>query len=82
MDWKIQDAKNQLNEVIAYALKLGSQITTRYGRKTVVVVSYVEYKSLRKPQVKFSKFFRSSPLAGLEIDVIRDKNLPRTDSIR
>lgn len=76
--WQIQDAKNQLSEVIARALKQGPQVITRHGRKTVVVVSYMEYKSLQKAQVKFSEFFRSSPLAGLEIDETRDKSLPRS----
>lgn len=75
--WQIQDAKNQLSEVIARALKQGPQIITRHGRKTVVVVSYAEYKALQKSQVKFSEFFRSSPLMGLELDVTRDKSLPR-----
>jgi prevent-host-death family protein len=75
--WQIQDAKNQLSEVIARALKQGPQVITRHGRKTVVVVSYAEYKSLQKTQVKFSEFFRSSPLAGVELDLTRDKSLPR-----
>jgi antitoxin Phd len=75
--WQIQDAKNQLSEVIARALKQGPQVITRHGRKTVVVVSYAEYKSLQKTQVKFSEFFRSSPLAGVDLDLMRDKSLPR-----
>lgn len=75
--WQIQDAKNQLSEVISRALKQGPQVITRHGRKTVVILSYVEYKSLQKSRVKFSEFFRSSPLAGLEINVTRDKSLPR-----
>ena len=77
--WQIQDAKNQLSEVISRALKQGPQVITRHGRKTAVVVSYLEYKSLRKSQIKFSEFFRSSPLSGLEINVTRDKSLPRID---
>jgi prevent-host-death family protein len=75
--WQIQDAKDKLSEVVARALKQGPQVITRHGQKTVVVVSYVEYKKLRKSQVKFSEFFRSSPLVGLGIDVTRDKSLPR-----
>jgi prevent-host-death family protein len=79
--WKIRDAKNQLSEVISRALKQGPRVITQHGRKTVVVVSYEEYKLLQKPQVKFSEFFRSSPLAELEIDMTRDKSLPHTDCI-
>lgn len=76
--WQIQDAKNQLSEVIARALKQGPQVITRHGRKTVVVVSYTEYRALKKSQVKFSEFFRSSPLSGVELDLTRDTSLPRS----
>jgi len=73
--WQIQDAKNKLSEVIARALKQGPQLITRHGEKAVVVVSYVEYEKLRKSQGKLSEFFKTSPLAG--IDLARDKSLPR-----
>ncbi len=75
--WQIQEAKNKLSEVIARALKQGPQVITRHGHKTVVVVSYEEYKKLSQFAVKFSEFFRASPLAGLELDLTRDKSLPR-----
>jgi len=74
--WQIQDAKNRLSEVIARALKQGPQLITKHGEKTVVVMSYAEYEKLRKSQGKLSEFFRASPLA--ELDVKRDKSLPRT----
>jgi antitoxin Phd len=73
--WQIQDAKNKLSEVITRALTQGPQLITKHGEKTVVVVSYAEYEKLRKSQGKLSEFFRSSPLAGL--DLARDKSLPR-----
>lgn len=73
--WQIQDAKNKLSEVVADALKRGPQVITRHGQKTVVVVSYLEYEKLRKSQANLSEFFRTSPLAG--IDLTRDKSLPR-----
>ncbi|MEW6084070.1 MAG: type II toxin-antitoxin system Phd/YefM family antitoxin [Chloroflexota bacterium] len=73
--WQIQEAKNKLSEVIARALKQGPQLITKHGEKTVVVMSYAEYESLRKSQGKLSDFFRASPLAGL--DLKRDKSLPR-----
>jgi len=73
--WQIQDAKNKLSEVISRALKEGPQLITKHGEKTVVVISYAEYESLRKSQGKLSEFFRASPLAG--VDLARDKSLPR-----
>ncbi len=73
--WQIQDAKNKLSEVIQRAINQGPQVITRHGEKTVVVVSYAEYETLRKSQGKLSAFFRASPLAG--IDLTRDQSLPR-----
>ena len=73
--WQIQDAKNKLSEVIARALEQGPQLITKHGEKTVVVISYAEFEQLRKSQGKLSEFFRSSPLAGL--DLSRDKSMPR-----
>ncbi len=73
--WQIQDAKNKLSEVITRALKQGPQLITKHGEKTVVVISYVEYENLRKSQGKLSEFFRTSPLAGVEL--ARDKSMPR-----
>jgi len=52
-------------------------VITKHGEKTVVVVSYAEYEKLRKSQGKLSDFFRASPLAGTELDLSRDKSLPR-----
>jgi len=75
--WQIQDAKNKLSEVITRALTQGPQLITKHGEKTVVVVSYAEYDKMRKSQVKLSEFFRSSPLSGADLDLSRDKSLPR-----
>jgi len=76
--WQIQDAKNKLSEVIAQAIKKGPQLITRHGEKTAVVLSYAEYEKLYKSQGKLTEFFRTSPLAG--IDLARDKSLPRDEA--
>ncbi len=75
--WQIQDAKNKLSEVITRALTQGPQVITKHGEKAVVVVAYTEYEKLRKSQGKLSDFFRASPLAGIDLDLSRDKSLPR-----
>ncbi len=75
--WQIQDAKNKLSEVIIRALTQGPQVITKHGEKTVVVIAYAEYEKMRKSQVKLSEFFRQSPLAGSDLDLSRDKSLPR-----
>jgi antitoxin Phd len=75
--WQIQDAKNKLSEVITCAIKQGPQLITKHGEKTAVVISYMEYEKLRKSHGKLSEFFSSSPLAGININITRDKSLPR-----
>jgi prevent-host-death family protein len=77
--WQIQDAKNKLSEVIQRALTQGPQVITKHGEKTVVVISYAEYKKFTQSQSSFSEFFRSSPLAGIELDLTRNKDLSRKE---
>jgi prevent-host-death family protein len=77
--WQIQDAKNKLSEVITLALKQGPQLITKHGEKTAVVISYIEYEKMRKSQGKLSEFFSTSPLAGIQLDLTRNKSLPRRD---
>ncbi len=75
--WQIQDAKNKLSEVITCAIKQGPQLITKHGEKAAVVISYIEYEKLRKSQGKLSDFFSTSPLAGANLKINRDKSLPR-----
>jgi len=77
--WQIQDAKNKLSEVITRALTQGPQVITKHGEKTAVVISYAEYKKITQSQPSFSEFFRSSPLAGIDLDLTRSKDLPRKE---
>jgi prevent-host-death family protein len=75
--WQLQEAKNRFSEVVERALQQGPQLITRHGEKTAVVLSYAEYAKMRKSQKKLSQFFRTSPLAG--VDLKRDKSLPRDE---
>ncbi len=75
--WQTRDVKNKLSEVIRRAINQGPQVITRHGKKTVVVVSYLEYEHLRKSQSKLSAFFRASPLA--DIGPTHDQSLPREE---
>ena len=63
--WQLQDAKNKLSEVISRAIKQGPQLITKHGKKTAVVLSYIEYEKLLKSQGKLSEYFQNSPLAGI-----------------
>ena len=75
--WKLYDAKNKLSELIDKALAQGPQVITRRGEEVVVVLSTEEYGRLKKAEPSLLDFFRSSPLVGVELDLKRDKTLPR-----
>lgn len=77
--WQLQEAKNKFSEVVNEALTSGPQVITRHGVKTVVVISYDEFRKRQVATQRLSHFFRESPLAGLDIDLDRDKSLPRDD---
>jgi antitoxin Phd len=77
--WQLQEAKNKLSEVVEEALQHGPQVITRRGKEAVVLVSYAEYRRMLTSRLKLSEFFRSSPLADVELDLTRDGSPTRDD---
>ena len=75
--WPLYEAKNKFSELVDRALKHGPQLVTRRGEEVVVVISKEEYRRLRSSEPSLKEFFRSSPLVGQELDLERDKSLPR-----
>jgi antitoxin Phd len=74
--WQLQDAKNRLSEVVNEAAD-GPQVITRHGRDAAVVLSMEEYRKLTHHDDDLVSFLRSSPLAGVELDLERSTDLPR-----
>ena len=75
--WQLQEAKNRLSAVVEEALQHGAQNITRRGREAVVVLSVKEYKKMTQSEGNLVDFFSSSPLYGVDIDLKRNKELPR-----
>jgi prevent-host-death family protein len=75
--WQLQDAKNKFSEVVERALAQGVQIVTRRGKNAVVVMPFAEYEKLTHQNGSLSQFLLSSPWAGSELSIDRDKDLPR-----
>jgi len=73
--WQLQEAKNKLSEVVNHARSDGPQEISRHGEKAAVIISFEEYKRLKKHRGSIAEFFRSSPLN--EIDLERAKDRPR-----
>jgi len=80
--WQLQEAKNRFSEVVNDALQEGPQTVTRHGEETVVVLSMKDYRKLQgKPKVPLADFLLASPLRGSDLNVKRNKSLPRDISL-
>ena len=71
--WKLTEARKKLSQVVDEAMHRGPQIITRRGMEVAVVLSCDEYRKLAASQEKLSDFFRRSPLAEVDIDLVRDR---------
>lgn len=75
--WQLQEAKNKFSNLVERAQQEGPQIVTKHGKAAVVVLSVDDYKKITKPKDSLVEFLQKSPLGGLELDLLRDKNAPR-----
>ena len=75
--WQLQEAKNQLSEVVRKAQSEGPQVITLHGNDAAVVVSAKDYSRLSRPRGRLVDFFRRSPLAGVELNLARGKDTGR-----
>ena len=75
--WQLQEAKNKFSEVVDKAIKDGPQVVTRRVIETVVIVSMDEYRDLTKPKTDIVDFFQKSPLKDANLDLSRNRDLPR-----
>ncbi len=73
--WQLQEARNQFSLVVDKALSEGPQTVTRHGQPTVVVVSMAEYRKSRPRRKSLLELFE--PLRGVELEIVRDRSLPR-----
>ncbi len=75
--WQLQEAKNKFSSLVDRATNSGPQVVTKHGEEAVVVISAAEYKELIKPQLDLVQFFQQSPLIMDDLDLERNKELPR-----
>lgn len=80
-NWQLQEAKARLSEVVKKAAQEGPQHITLHGEPTAVVLSEADYQRLKKRPQRFVDFIRSSPLKGVELDLTRDRSVPRKVSL-
>jgi len=76
--WPLQDAKNRLSELVDRAKAGVPQIITRRGKQEVVVVGIEDFRKISAREQGLVSFLRSSPLAGVDLQIERDDDPGRT----
>lgn len=80
--WQLQEAKAKLSELIKSTEREGPQEISVRGEAVAVVVSMKDYGRITGPRPSLVEFLRGSPLMGVELDVDRDRTLPRDVKLR
>ena len=75
--WQLQEAKNKFSEVVEKARHEGPQIVTKRNEESVVILSVEEYRKIIKPECNLIEFMQNSPMAGIFLDIERDKSFSR-----
>ncbi len=78
--WQVQTAKARFSEVFRRARSEGPQRITRQGKDGVVMLAEEQYNRLvgRSHQPKsLVRFFRESPLVGVELNLDRSRDPER-----
>jgi len=75
--WQLQDAKSKFSQLVESAMLNKPQFVTKHGNNAVVILSFEDYKKMTKPQTDLVTFLRTSPLMESELDISRNKDLPR-----
>jgi prevent-host-death family protein len=74
--WQLEAAKARFSEVFQLTRSEGPQVITGQRKDAVVMLPIEQFRELiaqsRQPK-SLVKFFRESPLVGLELDFDRDK---------
>lgn len=75
--WQVQEAKARFSELMRDATESGPQTITVRGRRAAVVLSADDYDRLKRPELSTREFLRASARVGVDLDIKRDKSLPR-----
>ncbi len=75
--WQLQEAKARFSALVREAAEDGPQTVTVRGRRAAVLLSAEDYDRLKRPKPSLAELLRTSPLAGLGLEVERDRSPPR-----
>ena len=78
--WQLQTAKAQFSEVFRRARVEGPQWVTRQNKEAVVILRAEDFERLARrasQPASLVKFFAESPLAGVRLDLTRNRDYGR-----
>lgn len=75
--WQLQEAKAKFSEVVKLANQEGPQEITMRGQPTAILISLEDFKKIKGKKPSLVSLLRSSPLAGINLDLQRDQSLAR-----
>jgi len=75
--WKVRDAKARFSGLLRDVVHAGPQQIISHGGAVGVMLSTETYDRLRGPKPSLVAFLRASPLMGVELDLQRDRSVPR-----
>lgn len=77
-EWQLQEAKNNLSQLIKQAAAGDAQVVTVHGRPTAVVVSAEDYARLtRRGGGKLSAALLNPDIEGEDLDFSRSRDIGR-----
>ncbi|MBL4774032.1 MAG: type II toxin-antitoxin system Phd/YefM family antitoxin [Alcanivoracaceae bacterium] len=75
--WQLQEVKSKFSQLVERALSDEPQFVTKHGKNAVVILSFDDFKNITKLTTDLVSFFKNSPLAEIEFDISRSKDIPR-----
>ena len=75
--WQLQEAKARLSELVKSSQSEGPQEISVRGEAAVVVLSKRDFERLRQRKPSLVEFLRRSPLAGVKLQLDRDRKPAR-----
>lgn len=75
--WQLQEAKAKFSEVVKLANLEGPQEITMRGQPTAILISLEDFKKIKEKKPSLVSLMRSSPLAGINLDLQRDQSPAR-----
>ncbi len=78
--WQVQTAKARFSEVLRLVRSEGPQIVTRQGKEDVVILPVEQYRKLTRrarQSTSLVQFFAQSPLAGIGLNLERERDYGR-----